>query len=152
MLPPLCFDLSALLRSLVLLAGLGKTPLARNYMLLYLHRCSAWSCLCRGFSSCFFWWPFMCSVRRLYKSGGEWSRNLAQTTNGSRSLRFCVCRSHICFSIKSLHFFVSGSDFRKPVSTSRRVSDLPFAAPYRVFLFLRGILHWSVIIYMSCIW
>ena len=37
MLPPLCFDLSALLRSLVLLAGLGKNPLARNYMLLYLH-------------------------------------------------------------------------------------------------------------------
>ena len=36
-LPSLCFDLSALLRSLVLLAGLGKTPLARNYMLLYLH-------------------------------------------------------------------------------------------------------------------
>ena len=30
------------------------------------------------------------------------SRNLAQPTNGSRSLRFCVCRSHICFSIKSL--------------------------------------------------
>ena len=33
-LPPLCFDLSALLRSLVLLAGIGKTPLVRNYMLL----------------------------------------------------------------------------------------------------------------------
>ena len=27
------------------------------------------------------------------------SRNLAQPTNGSRSLRFCVCLSHICFSI-----------------------------------------------------
>ena len=32
------------------------------------------------------------------------SRNLAQPTNGSRSLRFCVCWSHICFFIKSLTF------------------------------------------------
>ena len=60
--------------------------------------------------------------------GGEWSseneksrqilpksRNLAQATHGSRSLRFCVCRSHICFSIKLLHFFDSGSDFKMPV-------------------------------------
>ena len=46
------------------------------------------------------------------------SRNLAQPTNGSQSLRFCVCRSHICFSIKSLHFFVSGLDFKMPVSVS----------------------------------
>ena len=44
------------------------------------------------------------------------SQNLAEPTNGSRSLRFCVCRSQICFSITSLHFFVSGS-------------DLPFATP-----------------------
>ena len=64
--------------------------------------------------------------------GGEWSsenkksrqilpksRNLAQPTNGSQSLRFCVYRSHICFSIKSLHFFISGSDFKMPVSSSR---------------------------------
>ena len=36
-LPPLCFDLSALLRSLALLADLGKTPLVRNCMLLYLN-------------------------------------------------------------------------------------------------------------------
>ena len=47
------------------------------------------------------------------------SRNLAQPTNGSRSLRFCVCRSHICFSIKSLKFSVSAvSDFKMPVSAS----------------------------------
>ena len=65
--------------------------------------------------------------------GGEWSseneksrqilpksRNLAQATHGSRSLRFCVCRSHICFSIKLLHFFDSGSDFKMPVSASLR--------------------------------
>ena len=44
------------------------------------------------------------------------SRNLAQPANGSRSLRFCVCRSHICFSIKSLNFSVSISDFKVPVS------------------------------------
>ena len=60
------------------------------------------------------------------------SRNLAEPTNGSRSLRFCVCRSHICFSIKSLHFFVSGSDFKMPASASRRVSDLPIATSYVV--------------------
>ena len=47
------------------------------------------------------------------------SRNIAQPPKGSRSLRFCVCQSHICFSIKSLHFFVSGSDFKMPVSASR---------------------------------
>ena len=57
------------------------------------------------------------------------SRNLAQPTIGSRILRFCVCRSHICFSIKSLNFSVSVSDFKMPVSASRRVSDLPFATP-----------------------
>ena len=28
---------------------------------------------------------------------------------------FCVCQSHICFSIKSLHFFVLDSDFKMPV-------------------------------------
>ena len=57
------------------------------------------------------------------------SRNLAKPTNGSRSLRFCVCRSHICFSIKSLHFFVLGSDLR---CQSRRLGEsriLPFATP-----------------------
>ena len=57
------------------------------------------------------------------------SRNLAQPTNGSRSLRFCVCQSYICFSIKSLNFSVSVSDFKMPVSASRRRSDLPFASP-----------------------
>ena len=46
------------------------------------------------------------------------SQNLAQLTNGSRSLRFCVCRSHICFSIKSLNFSVLVSDFKMPVSAS----------------------------------
>ena len=35
----------------------------------------------------------------------------------------------MCFSIKSLHFFVSGSDFKVPVSASWQVSDLPFATP-----------------------
>ena len=55
------------------------------------------------------------------------SWKITQLTNGSRSLRFCVCRSNICFSIKSLHFFVLGWDFKMPVSASRRVSDLPFA-------------------------
>ena len=59
------------------------------------------------------------------------SRNLAQPTNGSRSLRFCVCQSHHCFSIKPLHFFVLGSDFKMPVLASRRVSDLPFTTPPR---------------------
>ena len=58
------------------------------------------------------------------------SRNLAQPGNGSRSLRFCVCRSHICFSIKSLNFSVSVSDFKVPASASRRVSDLSFATPW----------------------
>ena len=57
------------------------------------------------------------------------SRNLTQPTNGSWSLRFCVCQSHIFFSIKSLHFFVSDLDFMTPVSVSRQVSDLPFATP-----------------------
>ena len=74
--------------------------------------------------------------------GGEWSlkneksrqilpksQNLAQPTNGSCSLRFCVCRSYICFSIKSLKFSVSVSDFKMSVSASRRVSDLPFTTP-----------------------
>ena len=60
------------------------------------------------------------------------SRNLAQPTIGSRILRFCVCRPHICFSIKSLNFSVSVSDFKMPVSASRRVSDLPFATPIYV--------------------
>ena len=46
------------------------------------------------------------------------SRNLAQPTNGSRNIRFCVYRSHICFSIKSLHFFISDSDFKMPISAS----------------------------------
>ena len=46
------------------------------------------------------------------------ARNLAEPTNGSRSLRFCVCWSHICFSIKSLNFSVSVSDFKVPVSAS----------------------------------
>ena len=36
----------------------------------------------------------------------------------------------ICFSIKSLKFSVSVSDFKMPVSASQRVSDLPFATPY----------------------
>ena len=74
--------------------------------------------------------------------GGEWSsekwevsanstqsQNLTQPANGSRSLRFCICRSHICFSIKSLNFSVSVSDFKMPVSASRPVTDLPFATP-----------------------
>ena len=43
------------------------------------------------------------------------SRNLAQPSNGSRSLRFCACRSHICFSIKSLNFSVSVSDSPPPI-------------------------------------
>ena len=47
------------------------------------------------------------------------SRNLAHG-NG-------VCRSHVCFSINSLNSSVSLSDFKMPVSASRRVSDLPFA-------------------------
>ena len=57
------------------------------------------------------------------------SRNLAQPSNGSRSLRFCVCRSHICFSIKSLNFSVLVSDFKVPVSASWHFSDLPFTTP-----------------------
>ena len=65
------------------------------------------------------------------------------------SLRFCVCRSQICFSIKSLRFFVSGSDFKTPVSASRWVSDLPFATPKRIengngiyiFIWYTGISH-----------
>ena len=57
------------------------------------------------------------------------SRNLAQPTNGSRNLRFCVCWSHICFSIKSLHFFVLDSDVKMPVLMSWQVSDLPFTTP-----------------------
>ena len=57
------------------------------------------------------------------------SQNLAQPSNGSWSLAFCVCRSHICFSIKSLNFSVSVSDFKMPVLASHRVSDLPFATP-----------------------
>ena len=35
----------------------------------------------------------------------------------------------ICFSIKSLNFSVSVSDFKVPVSASQQVSDLPFATP-----------------------
>ena len=46
-------------------------------------------------------------------------QNLPELSNGSRSLRFCVCWSHIC----------SGSDFKLPVSVSQRVSNLPFATP-----------------------
>ena len=59
------------------------------------------------------------------------SRNLAQPSNGSRSLRFCICQSYICFSIKSLNFSVSVLDFKMSVSASRRVSNfsLPFATP-----------------------
>ena len=64
------------------------------------------------------------------------SRNLTQPTNGSRGLRFCVCRSHICFPINSLHFFVSGSEFKMSVSASRRVSDLPITTPRAVNLWL----------------
>ena len=60
------------------------------------------------------------------------SRNLAQPINGSRSLRFCVCRSHICFSIKSLQVFILDLDFKMPVLASRRVSDLAFATPSNV--------------------
>ena len=59
------------------------------------------------------------------------SQNLAELSNGFRSPRFCVCRSHICFSIKSLHSFVSGSDFKMPVSASRRVSDFTIRHPYQ---------------------
>ena len=55
------------------------------------------------------------------------SWNLAQHSNGSQSLSFCVCQSHICFSIKSLNFSVLVSDFKMPVSASQRVLDLPFA-------------------------
>ena len=58
------------------------------------------------------------------------SWNLAQPTNGSQSLRFCFCRSHICFSIKSQHFSVLASDFKIPVSVSWWVSDLPFSTPF----------------------
>ena len=39
------------------------------------------------------------------------SWNLAQPSNGSRNLRFCVCRSHICFSIKSIDFVRLGLRF-----------------------------------------
>ena len=60
------------------------------------------------------------------------SQNLTELSHGSRSLRFCVCQPHtcICFSIKSLHFFVLGSDFKMPVSASWQVLDLRFATPY----------------------
>ena len=64
------------------------------------------------------------------------SRNLAQPTNGpnvSQSLRFCAWRSHICFSVKSLSFSGSVSDFKMPVSAPRRVSDLPFATPRTIW-------------------
>ena len=57
------------------------------------------------------------------------SGNLAKPTNGSRSLRFCICRSHICFSIKSLHFFILGLDFKMPVSASQQVSDFTIRHP-----------------------
>ena len=57
------------------------------------------------------------------------SWNLAEPSNGSQSLKFCVCWSHICFSIKSLNFSISVSDFKVPVSASQQVSDLPFATP-----------------------
>ena len=56
------------------------------------------------------------------------SLNLTQPTYGSRSLKICVCQSHIYFFIKSLHF-VSDSDFKMLVSASWRVSDLPFTTP-----------------------
>ena len=59
------------------------------------------------------------------------SRNLAQPTNGSRSFRFCICQSHICFSIKLLNFSVSVSYLKMPVSASRQVLDLPSATPSR---------------------
>ena len=60
------------------------------------------------------------------------SRNLTQPTYGSWSLRFCVCRSHICFSIKSLNLSISVSDFKMLVSASQQISDLLFATPYSV--------------------
>ena len=87
-------------------------------------------------------WTLLCHYTPTTVRGGEWSsknwesrqilpksRNLAELSNGSRILRFCVCRSHICFPIKSLHFFISGSDFKMPVSASRRVSDFTIRHP-----------------------
>ena len=44
-----------------------------------------------------------------------------------------VSVGHIfAFSVRSLHFFVSSSDFKMPVSASWRVLDLPFTIPYIV--------------------
>ena len=59
------------------------------------------------------------------------SRNLAQPNNGSQSLRFCVCRSHICFSIKSLNFSVSVSDFKVPVSGVSASLGFTIRHPYK---------------------
>ena len=60
--------------------------------------------------------------RKFYPSLGI-SHNLLK---GLGISDFGVCWPHICFSIKSLHFFVSGSDFKTPVS------NLPFATPYNI--------------------
>ena len=61
------------------------------------------------------------------------SRNLAKLSNGSRSLRFCAI-GHI-YAFLSSHFSASVSDFKMPVSASRRVSGLAFATPkYRYIL------------------
>ena len=70
------------------------------------------------------------------------SRNIAQPPKGSRSLRFCICQSHICFSIKSLHFFVLGSDFKMPVSASRWVLDLPFTTTFIVWTSIQLLENW----------
>ena len=67
----------------------------------------------------------MRSLGKFYPSLGI-SHNLI--LNGSRSLRFCICRTHSCFSIKSLHFLVSGSDFKTQVSVS-----LGFATRYPLY-------------------
>ena len=53
------------------------------------------------------------------------SRNLAQPSNGSRGLRFCVCRSYKCFSIKSLNFSVSVSDFKVSESLGFTMNSPP---------------------------
>ena len=56
------------------------------------------------------------------------SESRIQAANGF-GVTDLVSVGDICFSIKSLHFFASGSDFKMPVSASRRVLDLPFATP-----------------------
>ena len=48
----------------------------------------------------------------------EKSRQILPKSRNLASLRFCVCRSHICFSIKSINFSVSVWDFKMPVSAS----------------------------------